>query len=175
MPLSQSDNGISFINGAVEWTRTITKLPPPAPQAGASTNSATTAQTIIRLSVAAAKKEISVYIRQPALSTKNRYLAGAAGACTGWAGAAGAAGAPCRAGAAGALCCAGAAGADLDDMMEELFLEDDICARVSEVSMKSMAAPVVILFMKVLPPLAPNTVWLPPAPNDAPISAPLPD
>src|SRR6185369_12086954 len=156
MPLSQSDNGISFINGAVEWTRTITKLPPPAPQAGASTNSATTAQTIIRLSVAAAKKEISVYIRQPALSTKNRYLAGAAGACTGWAG------------AAGALFWAGAAGADLDDMMEELFLEDDICARVSEVSMKSMAAPVVILFMKVLPPLAPNTVWLPPAPNDAP-------
>src|SRR6185369_1689964 len=57
MPLSQSDNGISFINGAVEWTRTITGLPPPAPQAGASTNSATTAQTIIRLSVTAAKKK----------------------------------------------------------------------------------------------------------------------
>src|SRR6185369_9948239 len=114
MPLSQSDNGISFINGAVEWTRTITGLPPPAPQAGASTNSATTAQTIIRLSVAAAKKEISVYIRQPALSTKNRYFPGAAGACAGWPGAAGAAGAPCWAGAEGAVgapCCAGAAGA----------------------------------------------------------------
>src|SRR6185369_8485875 len=130
------------------------------------------------------KKEISVYIRQPELSTKNRYFPGAAGACAGWPGAAGAAGAPCWAGAAGAAgapCCAGAAGAlfwagaDLPDMMEELFLDDERCARVSEVSMKSMAAPVVILFMKVLPPLAPNTVWLPPAPNDAPISAPLPD
>ena len=32
-----------FLTGAVEWTRTITRLPPPAPQAGASTNSATTA------------------------------------------------------------------------------------------------------------------------------------
>jgi hypothetical protein len=60
-------------------------------------------------------------------------------------------------------------------MMEELFLDDERCASVSEVNMKRIAAPVVILFMKVLPPLAPNTVWLPPAPNDAPISAPLPD
>src|SRR6185369_4039919 len=127
------------------------------------------------------KKEIPVYIRQPRLSTKKPYFPGGTGACTGgtgaagapcWAGAAGAAGAFCCAGAVGALFwagAAGAAGADLDDMMEELVRFDDRCARVRDVSMKSTAAPVVSLFMKVLPPLAPNTVWLPPAPNDAPI------
>jgi len=63
----------------------------------------------------------------------------------------------------------------LEDMIDELVPLDERCARVSEVSMKMIAAPVVSLFMKVLPPLAPNTVWLPPAPKDAPISAPLPD
>lgn len=41
--------------------------------------------------------------------------------------------------------------------------------------MKIMAAPVVSLLMKVLPPPAPKTDWLPLAPKDAPISAPLPD
>ena len=60
-------------------------------------------------------------------------------------------------------------------MIEELLPVDERCASVSEVSMNSTAAEVVSLFMKVLPPLAPNTVWLPPAPNEAPISAPLPD
>ena len=60
-------------------------------------------------------------------------------------------------------------------MMEELLPLEERCARVSEVSMKMIAAPVVSLFMKVLPPVAPNTVWLPPAPKEAPISAPLPD
>jgi len=63
----------------------------------------------------------------------------------------------------------------LDDMIDELVPVDERCARVSEVSMKMIAAPVVSLFMNVLPPLAPNTVWLPPAPKEAPISAPLPD
>jgi hypothetical protein len=39
----------AFLFGAVEWTRTITSLRPPAPQAGASTNSATTAFQILSL------------------------------------------------------------------------------------------------------------------------------
>jgi hypothetical protein len=41
--------------------------------------------------------------------------------------------------------------------------------------MNITAAPVVILLRKVVPPPAPNTDWLPLLPNDAPISAPLPD
>jgi len=41
--------------------------------------------------------------------------------------------------------------------------------------MKITAAPVVILLRKVVPPPAPKTDWLPLLPNDAPISAPLPD
>lgn len=48
-------------------------------------------------------------------------------------------------------------------------------ASVSEVSMKMMAAPVVSFDINVLPPEAPKTDWLPPAPKDAPISAPFPD
>jgi len=41
--------------------------------------------------------------------------------------------------------------------------------------MKMIAALVVSLLIKVLPPPAPKTDWLPLAPKEAPISAPLPD
>lgn len=41
--------------------------------------------------------------------------------------------------------------------------------------MNMTAAQAVSLLIKVLPPPAPNTDWLPPAPNEAPISAPFPD
>ncbi len=41
--------------------------------------------------------------------------------------------------------------------------------------MKIIAAAVVSLVRKLPPPLAPKTDWLPPPPNEAPISAPLPD
>ena len=63
----------------------------------------------------------------------------------------------------------------MPDMIEEVPVWPDRYARVSEVSIKIMAAPVVSLLMKVFPPPAPNTDWLPLAPKDAPISAPLPD
>jgi hypothetical protein len=52
----------------------------------------------------------------------------------------------------------GAAGAALDGMIEELLPLDERWAKVNDVSMKSTAAPVVSLLIKVLPPLAPNTV-----------------
>jgi len=51
----------------------------------------------------------------------------------------------------------------------------EIKASDREVSMKMMAALVVSLLMKVLPPPAPKTDWLPLAPKEAPISAPFPD
>jgi hypothetical protein len=60
-------------------------------------------------------------------------------------------------------------------MMDELPLCPERYARINEVSIKIMAAPVVSLLIKVLPPPAPKTDWLPPAPKEAPISAPLPD
>ena len=63
----------------------------------------------------------------------------------------------------------------LEDMMDELPLLPEMKASVREVSMKMTAALVVSLLMKVLPPPAPKTDWLPLAPKDAPISAPLPD
>jgi len=99
-----------------------------------------------------------MYTTHGEVSTKNYLLAGAIGAppC----GADGATGAPAGAWA-GADCigwAAGFAGADFDDMIEELLPLEDRCARVNEVSMKIMAAPVVSLFMKVFPPLAPKTV-----------------
>ena len=59
--------------------------------------------------------------------------------------------------------------------MDELPDLPDWYASTSDVSMKMMAAPVVILLMNVLPPPAPKTDWLPPAPKEAPISAPFPD
>ena len=46
-------------------------------------------------------------------------------------------------------------------------------ARLSEVNMKIMAAPTVILLRNVPGPRLPKTVWLDP-PNAAPISAPFP-
>jgi len=58
---------------------------------------------------------------------------------------------------------------DDDDGFPEMY------AKVKDVSMKITAAPVVILLRNVVPPPAPNTDWLPLLPNDAPISAPLPD
>ena len=69
------------------------------------------------------------------------------------------------------------AGADtpLAGMMDEVSARPDKYARVRDVSMNMMAAAVVSLLRKVVPPLAPKTDWLPPAPKDAPISAPLPD
>ena len=65
--------------------------------------------------------------------------------------------------------------APLDDMIDELPPFPDMKASVRDVSMKIMAALVVNLLKNVVPPPAPKTDWLPPAPNDAPISAPLPD
>lgn len=111
----------------------------------------------------------------------NYFTAGAAGATGVVAGAAGAAGVAGAAGAAG-LCCAGsppmgagfALGA-LPDMMEPPPPLPATKASDKEVSMKMIAALVVSLLMKVLPPPAPNTDWLPLAPKEAPISAPLPD
>ena len=87
------------------------------------------------------------------------------------AGATGAAG-----GAAGIDWAGGVAGATWSGMM--LLLPPPRPQKIDRamlVSMKMMAAPVVSLLMKVLPPPAPNTDWLPLAPKDAPISAPLPD
>ena len=46
----------------------------------------------------------------------------------------------------------------MPDMIEELLPLVERCASVSEVSMKMIATPVVSLFIKVLPPLAPKTV-----------------
>jgi len=60
-------------------------------------------------------------------------------------------------------------------MIEEEDGCPEIYARVSEVSMKITATPVVILLRNVEPPPAPNTDWLPLLPKEAPISAPLPD
>ena len=60
-------------------------------------------------------------------------------------------------------------------MMDEEPLFPPRYARVRDVSMKITAALVVSLLMKVLPPPAPKTDWLPPLPKEAPISAPLPD
>ena len=62
-----------------------------------------------------------------------------------------------------------------EDMIDELPALPDMKASDSEVSMKMIAALVVSLLMKVLPPPAPKTDWLPLAPKDAPISAPFPD
>ena len=50
----------------------------------------------------------------------------------------------------------------------------DIYANTSEVSMKTIAAPVVALLKKVEAPVLPNNVWLDPPPKAAPMSAPLP-
>ena len=115
-------------------------------------------------------------------------MAGAAGVA-GVPGATGAAGSPgatgaCCTGAAGACCDgkpadgdAGAAGAALGvlDMMDEPPPLPATKASDREVSMKIIAALVVSLLINVLPPPAPKTDWLPLAPKEAPISAPLPD
>ena len=59
-------------------------------------------------------------------------------------------------------------------MTEEVTLSPlESNARLSEVSMKIMAAVTVTLLRNVPGPRLPNTVWLDP-PNDAPISAPFP-
>lgn len=63
----------------------------------------------------------------------------------------------------------------LPDIMDEEDGWPEKYARDREVSMKIMAAPVVILLKNVVPPPAPKTDWLPLLPNEAPISAPLPD
>jgi hypothetical protein len=55
-------------------------------------------------------------------------------------------------------------------MTDPLFI--DKTANESEVSIKTMAATVVSLFIKVAAPLLPKSVWVEP-PNAAPISAPL--
>jgi hypothetical protein len=47
-------------------------------------------------------------------------------------------------------------------------------AKVKDVSMKTIAAPVVILLKNEEAPVLPKIVWLLPPPNAAPISAPLP-
>ncbi len=47
------------LTGAVEWNRTITELPPPAPQAGASTSSATTASRVYKQRTQLYMSEIS--------------------------------------------------------------------------------------------------------------------
>ena len=47
-------------------------------------------------------------------------------------------------------------------------------ARLNEVNMKTAATTTVNLLRKLAGPRLPKTVWLEP-PNDAPISAPLPD
>ena len=63
----------------------------------------------------------------------------------------------------------------MDDMIDELPDFPERYASDNDVNIKMTAAPVVILLIKVLPPPAPNTDWLPLAPKDAPISAPFPD
>ena len=63
----------------------------------------------------------------------------------------------------------------LSDMIDEDDGKPDIYASVREVSIKTIAAPVVILLRNEVPPPAPNTDWLPLLPKDAPISAPFPD
>jgi hypothetical protein len=68
-----------------------------------------------------------------------------------------------------------AAGAAFPDIIDDEDGSPEMYARVREVNMKMIAAPVVILLRKVVPPPAPKTDWLPLLPNDAPISAPLPD
>jgi len=94
------------------------------------------------------------------------------------------AGAGAAAGAESAFCDAGAAaGAEagagavfpLPDIMEEDDGWPEIYANVKDVNIKITAALVVNLLRKDVPPPAPKTDWLPPLPNDAPISAPLPD
>jgi len=58
----------------------------------------------------------------------------------------------------GVVCFCGAAlAADFDDMIDEDPDFPERYAKVNDVSMKIIAAPVVILLMKVLPPPAPKT------------------
>jgi len=58
----------------------------------------------------------------------------------------------------------------IDETTESLLIEKT--ARVREVNINAIAAPVVSLLKKVAAPLLPNSVWLEP-PKAAPISAPL--
>jgi len=91
-----------------------------------------------------------------------RYFFGATGAgadagCC-WAGGDCLDACPCCGNCSGVVCFRGAAFvADLDDMIDELPDFPEKYASVNEVSIKMIAAAVVILLMKVLPPPAPNT------------------
>ena len=63
--------------------------------------------------------------------------------------------------------------------MRSMIVEEKVrslarMARLSEVTMKTIATTTVNLLRKFAGPRLPNTVWLEP-PNAAPISAPLPD
>lgn len=71
-----------YLTGAVEWNRTITELPPPAPQAGASTSSATTANRVHIHSVytciskflkSFANSMCGIFLTQPSSFIKCKY------------------------------------------------------------------------------------------------------
>src|SRR5580765_8457319 len=74
------------------------------------------------------------------------------------------------AGFAGAL-----AGGGTASRTTELPRSPPSIASVNDVSVKTMAMPVVILPSKVGVPIEPKTAWLPAPPNAEPMSAPLPD
>ena len=59
-------------------------------------------------------------------------------------------------------------------MIESAVRWLDMYASARDVSIKITAAPVVALLKKVEAPVLPNSVWLPPPPKAAPISAPFP-
>ncbi len=80
-------------------------------------------------------------------------------------------------GAAGVFAAAfgvAAAGIDRFIMIDFWVRLVDMYARVWDVCMKIMATAVLALPRNVDAPLLPNSVWLPPPPNAAPISAPFP-
>jgi hypothetical protein len=113
-----------------------------------------------------------VFLPQPVRFIKPNYYY----FCAGAAGTAGAvAGLPCTGAAGAGAAGAAAAGLLLPDMIDDDDGFPEMYARVRDVSMKITAAPVVILLRNVVPPPAPKTDWLPLLPNEAPISAPLPD
>ena len=103
----------------MEWTRTITELPPPAPQAGASTNSATTASSVHNFYAHQyILKSLQLFFQQtdyltnthnPFFQAQNYYF--------------------CVAGAAGELCAgaagAGTAGADAAGLVLPDMIDDE--------------------------------------------------
>lgn len=60
-------------------------------------------------------------------------------------------------------------------MMDDDDGSPETYAKVNDVNINMTAALVVSLLRNDVPPPAPKTDWLPLLPNDAPISAPLPD